>query len=281
MSDYGLFWNSRGGDRIYNADSMEEFIKPFFSTGTFGGDLMVTATTGMTVSVAAGYCNINGKVMRFSEAKTFTLAVASPSANRVDTIVVERNDGDRTFTMKAITGTDGGSATAPVRTGGVYQIVLAQIAVAAGATAITQSNITDTRSDTTLCGIVTATTFDELAAEFNSWFDNFRSNISGDAAAHLQIEIENLQAEIDIKRRVTTKILSAANWSNGTYDLTSDFPDNEYDIEIAPYGSMSESQLSEYNNAALIGSNTTNVIEALGTVPSADIPVMVVYFTKG
>ena len=52
MSGYGFFWNSRGGDRKYEADSFSDWLKRFFTTGVFNGDLFVQAVTGMTISVA-------------------------------------------------------------------------------------------------------------------------------------------------------------------------------------------------------------------------------------
>ena len=228
MADsYGMFWNSRGGDRTYSADSMEEWLKPFFVTGVFNGELAVTATTGMTISVAPGYCNINGKVRYFDTANTFTLATAGVTSNRVDTVVIERNDGDRAITLKVITGTPGGGATPPVREDGVYQLVIAQIAVAAGAVEILQSNITDTRMSTNLCGYVVSTVeeidFDSAYAQFTAWFNEYKQEIihdfddagamaqlifdtwfqhmkdqlDSDAAGHLQLEIDALSPKID------------------------------------------------------------------------------------
>lgn len=223
MSEYGFFWDSMNGDRKYNAASMEEWLRKFFVTGVFNGELQVTATTGMTVSVSAGYCNIDGKVMHFTSAKNFTLEVASGIANRVDTIVIERNDTDRTFYLKAITGIDGEGPTAPVRTGGVYQLVLAQIAVNAGVTEITGADITDTRTDPDLCGYVASTVtemdFSQFAAQFASyyeqfvenneadfmdWFEHLQDILDTDVAAHLQNEIDAINTLLSIRTATLT-----------------------------------------------------------------------------
>lgn len=223
MSDYGLFWNSRGGDRLYNADSMEEWLKPFFVTGVFNGHLQVTATSGMGISVSSGYCNINGKVRFFDDATTFTLDAASGTGTRVDTVVIERNNGEREITLKVIKGASD-TPTPPVREGGIYQLVLAQITVGRGVTSITQSDITDTRTSSELCGYVVATVdeinFDQIVSQFTSWFDEYKAHIistfeeegeiaqeifnswfehvkgqlSTDVAGHLQLEIEAIEA---------------------------------------------------------------------------------------
>ena len=215
MADtHGLFWNSNDGDRTYDADSFSEWLTKFFTTGVFNGELQVSASSGLTVSVASGYANINGKVRFFDTATSITLSAASATYPRIDTIVVERNDTNREITLKAIAGGYSGNSpvpTAPVRSGGVYQLVLAQITVPAGATAITAVNIKDTRMDSTLCGYVTGTVeeldFDQLTAQwtayitayetnqlaaFEAWFANIQGQLSEDAAGALQNEIDDI-----------------------------------------------------------------------------------------
>lgn len=219
MADtHGLFWNSNDGDRVYDADSFSEWLTKFFTTGVFNGELQVSANSGMTVSVASGYANINGKVRFFDSATSITLSAASATNPRIDTIVVERNDTNREITLKAVTGSYSGNTpvpTAPTRSGSVYQLVLAQITVPAGATAISAANIKDTRMDSTLCGYVTGTVdeldFDQLTAqwtayitdyatdqlaEFETWFDAMKDQLSEDAAGNLQEEIDTINTAI-------------------------------------------------------------------------------------
>ena len=61
-NQYWLFWDSISGDRIYNSDSFEEWLKKFFTTGVFNGDCQVVASSGMTITVMPGYANVDGKV---------------------------------------------------------------------------------------------------------------------------------------------------------------------------------------------------------------------------
>ena len=157
-NQYGLFWNSVSGDRTYDADSFAEWANTFFSTGVFNGDLQVTPTAGMVVSVGTGYANINGKIRLFEAETAFTLSPASGTYPRIDTIVVRRDETARQISLAYVQGAYSGLdpvPTEPTRTGGVYEIVLAQIMVAAGATAITAGDITDTRADETVCGWIT------------------------------------------------------------------------------------------------------------------------------
>ena len=157
--DKGLFWNSQGGDRLYDADSFEKWIKKFFTTGVFSGDLEVTAGAGMSVSMAPGYVNINGKIKLFEDDTDFTLSMADGTNPRIDTVVIERNDDNREIAAKIVTGTPAAepTPTAPVRTTTIYQLVVAQIYVAAGATSITDANITRKVDDNSVCGVVTGT----------------------------------------------------------------------------------------------------------------------------
>lgn len=162
--DKGLFWNSQGGDRKYNADSLSRFISMFFNTGVMIGTLEVTPATGMSVVMDKGCVNIINpnqgaeiaRVKFFDEETAFTLEMADGTSPRIDTIVIERNDNNREITAKVVTGIPAASPVpvAPVRTDTIYQLVIAEIEVAAGTTSITSGNITDKRSDATVCGII-------------------------------------------------------------------------------------------------------------------------------
>lgn len=201
-NEHGLFWNSQNGDRIYDANDFSEWLKKFYTTGVFNGDLEVTAAGGMTVSVSSGYVNIEGKVKFFSTPTTLTLATASGTHGRIDTVVAECNYTDREIKLKVVTGTYSVSptATAPVRTAAAYQLVLAQIDVAAGAAEITQKNITDKRMDSNVCGLVTGTVsqidFSTVKAQFDSWFDDVKGTLDTDAAGNLKNQIDDINDKL-------------------------------------------------------------------------------------
>ena len=110
MADqYGLFWNSINSDRTYDADSFAEWLRKFFTTGIFNGEMQVTPSTGMTVSVAPGYANLNGKVRFFDAIQTFTLDPASGSYPRIDTIVVRSDSTNRIITTEYVKGAYSGN----------------------------------------------------------------------------------------------------------------------------------------------------------------------------
>ena len=69
--------------------------------------------------------------------------------------------------------------------------------------------------------------------------------------------------------------MRAAVWSSGSYSFESDYPKASCDIEIAASDQMTAAELKAFNKAMVTGSTTTNVIKALGTVPTIDIPVII------
>ena len=202
-NDYGFFFNSINGDRVYDADSFSIWLRKFFTSGVFEGELAVTAADGMTVEVGSGYANVDGKVRFFNSPQTIALSPANSTYPRIDTIAVERNDVNREITLKYITGQYSGNTPSPAERqwgNGVYQLVLAQIYVGAGATSISQANISDTRPDSSLCGYVVGTVEEidlsqilaQSQEQFAEWFDRMKDQLSEDAAGNLQLEIDSI-----------------------------------------------------------------------------------------
>lgn len=202
-NDYGFFFNSINGDRVYDADSFSTWLRKFFTSGVFEGELAVTAAEGMTVEVGSGYANVDGKVRFFNSPQTIAISPANSTYPRIDTIAVERNDVNREITLKYITGQYSGNTPSPTERqwgNGVYQLVLAQIYVGAGATSISQANISDTRPDSSLCGYVMGTVEEidlsqilaQSQEQFAEWFDHMKDQLSDDAAGNLQLEIDSI-----------------------------------------------------------------------------------------
>jgi len=133
------------------------------SSGIIGSSsLAVTqaAVPAMAVQVAGGWGAVVGDFTTnmgvyqfFNDAATqLTVTTANPSNPRIDRVVVTILDAyysgsSNTVTFQVIAGTPAGSPTAPSTP--QNSISLATIAVAAGATSITNANITDTRVDVT------------------------------------------------------------------------------------------------------------------------------------
>ena len=216
--DYGYFFNSQNNDRTYNADSFETWMKPFFAPGVFQGSLQVTAqaTPDLTVNVASGFAFLNGKPAYWATANTMNIDTPSGAYDRIDTIVLRRDDTNRCITLEVVKGTPSATpaATPPTRSATIYELVIAQILVGVGVTGIRAEDITDTRMDSSVCGYVAGAVdqidFDQIATQFNGWmadyqqdFEDWFANIQGqldqDAAGHLQNEIDALTSTVSGK----------------------------------------------------------------------------------
>lgn len=302
MADaYGLFWNSVSSDRVYDADSFAEWLNKFFTTGVFNGELQVLSSGGMVVEVQTGYANINGKVRFFDTPDSITLDPAGGTYPRIDTIVVERNDTNREITIEYVKGTYSGNTptpTAPVRSAGVYQIVLAQIYVGAGVTEVTQANITDTRANNTLCGWVVGTVdrvdVDQMTAqvqdEIETWFDLMKNQLSEDAAIHLQEQIGDLTqlTTIDqtdlvsaingINGTETTITLVAASWVSDIYTITDASIDPAAEITLTYPPTLTDAEYEAYQDAGIrpYGAITSGsmTLKATGGAPDVDLPMI-------
>ncbi len=183
MGQYANFYNSNNGDRVYDASSFEEWLRPFFKTGVFNGELQVTANDNMTVTVATGNAYINGRMKCFDSVTSLTLDNAHATLNRIDNIIVRRNDADRDFELIVQKGDNAAAPVAPtpVRSGTSYDIVIAQVYVGAAVTKVTQANVTDTRANADLCGWVASNIeeipFDQISEQYYAWLDEIRDQL--------------------------------------------------------------------------------------------------------
>lgn len=111
------------------------------------GELAVTVVSGLTVQAAAGQAWLVGFFFQTDVAVSATLNAADPSLPRIDRLVVHADLAAHTADIRKLTGTPAASPTPPAltQTGTVWEISLAKIAVAAGASSLTAGNITDER----------------------------------------------------------------------------------------------------------------------------------------
>ncbi len=79
----------------------------------------------------------------------------------------------------------------------------------------------------------------------------------------------------------TASALEASKWNNGVYDLSDQYPNSEYNVEISLDSTATNAQYSAYANAKMVGSSTTNQLKAFGLVPTIDIPVFITYYKIG
>ena len=153
------FFNSSGGDRVYSATDFAAYFGRLVSNGIFyaaSTNLQVTPGSGMAVSVAAGSAWINGYSYENTDTLTINLATASGVNPRIDRVVVRFSAVERRIYLAVLTGTPAETPTAPAltRSNDTYELGLADILVPKGSVTISAINLTDTRLNTALCGLV-------------------------------------------------------------------------------------------------------------------------------
>ena len=163
MAEMALFFESVNGDRRYKVAELVAYLRPFFSDGVFpnpstGQQVKQNTEADMFVLVQPGDSWINGRMYRIvDDAKRLRIDPSDSATSRIDRIVVGADYANRTITAYVKKGSPASSPQAPElqRDTTKYEICLAEVTIAPGATQITQSAIKDTRLDNAVCGIVT------------------------------------------------------------------------------------------------------------------------------
>ena len=205
-------------DRAETSDLFRMLFANLVSSGVLASPedcFQVVAGTGMTVRIRPGFAMIKGAFAYDADEAAVTLAAANANLPRLDRVVLRCNYRDRLCEIIVKTGTPASVPAAPEilqpENGDYYEIGLASIIVAANQTIITQSSITDTRADSSVCGFITQlidhidtsefmqqlTAWQEeysaeRQAEFEAWFNAMKNQLSEDAAGNLQMEIDSL-----------------------------------------------------------------------------------------
>lgn len=166
------------------------------TSGVFSSaeDFPVTAAGGLTVTVGAGRgwvhpSRFTGYSITKRESDTLTMPLADPSLPRIDRIIMRYDAGARAASLQVLQGTASSTPTAPAisRTELIYDLCLAEITRPAGSTSISTGQITDTRLDEALCGIVrdgvTGIPTDELLAAAKERINALEEKATSSAAA--------------------------------------------------------------------------------------------------
>lgn len=211
-------------DRAITSEMERNFYKQIYTNGVLmnvSSALQVVAKTGMTINVKPGACIIEGANGIESNTRSFTLEDANSSLPRIDRVVA-RMDLATSFRSVEIYVKTGSTATTPeapslTRESNYYEIALADIRVAASATEITQSVITDQRLNTAVCGAVapafptsidTESIFTQFQAALDEYMTLVQSAIDETTAGNLQTEIRSMiytykDLTLDLTKAVT------------------------------------------------------------------------------
>lgn len=188
------FFNSVSHDRTYKAEDWAEYFASFIGNGVFpvpSTGLQVVANDGMKLNVKTGKAWINGYFYFNTGDLAVELDTADGQLNRIDRVVVRWDLTNRVMSVKVKSSSFSASPTAPAlqRDADIYELALADIYVGAGATAITQSKITDQRLNTSLCGVVVGVVEQidpsAITAQFNNFFELYRALITDEYNAYV------------------------------------------------------------------------------------------------
>lgn len=159
MAEKSSFFNSVNGDRKYQASDFASYFHKFIKNGYFPDSdisLKVVENEGMTTILNVGAAYINGYMYENVSDLLIGHNVADGVLNRIDRIVIQLDYEDRIIRTVIKAGLSSSSPVAPElqRDEDIYELGIADVYIGAGATTISQANITDLRGNGALCGTV-------------------------------------------------------------------------------------------------------------------------------
>lgn len=184
-----LPFNSINADRAYKAEDWAWYFATFIGNGVFpkpSNGLKVEAEEGMTLQVNEGYAFINGYAYRNWARSSIEIGKAGGTLNRIDRIVLRWDLALRDIYIDILKGEESAHPYARelTRNAEIYELALADVYVGKGVAKILTENITDTRFNSSLCGIVKGTVEEidasTLTAQFDSFFETYREKIVND-----------------------------------------------------------------------------------------------------
>ena len=219
---YG-FYNSINHDRRYNATQMSQLFDGIINDGVFaniGTAMVVTAGTGLTVTVGIGRAWFNGTWTLNDAVYPIEATTSDILRDRIDAVVLEVDQRESTRANRIFIK-EGVASTTPQKptmekTGGVYQYPLCYITRAPGSTEITQADIENcvgTSECPFVTGILSTISTDELTqqwnAQFNEMFDELRTAVEQTLAGQLvdsSVTMEKLASDVksEINEKLTT-----------------------------------------------------------------------------
>lgn len=160
-------------------------------------DFAVTPAGGMRITVSAGQAWVHparwvGYSIQMRTATTLEMPVADGSRGRIDRVVLRFDAATRGSRIQVLQGAVG-TSTPPelTRSARVYDLCLAQITRPGGSTSISAGQITDTRADETLCGLM-------------------RDGVAGIPTAQLQAEARAKVAALEESATASAKAAKAS-----------------------------------------------------------------------
>lgn len=279
MWSYGFF-NSANGDRTYNADQMSGLFEGLITNGVYesvGNKLAVQPNSGMVIQIATGRGFFDKRWVNNDAPYTLTLEASDVLLNRYAAVCIRVNSNDQVRTAEPVIKYSE-FASEPVkptmaRTDKINEYCLAYVYIRAGVTAITASDIEDTRNNIALCGWVTGlidqitpdTLYTQFTEQFNEWFE------------HLQVELDEETATRLTNALPTslTVTLTVAGWVDGEQTVSVINMNTTKSVLIQP----TLASLNDYAAAGIscTGQGTNSLTFSCETTPTSAITVDVLH----
>ena len=244
---------------VYSAEDVATYLCTRTS-GVYSKEtnFAVSNTGTRQITVAPGLAWINyddfkGVSVCSREENVLTVPEADNTLNRVDRVVLQFDTSENIAAIKLKTGTPAVAAQPPdiLQNHNQYELGLCTISVPAGSTAVTAADITDTRADETVCGVM-------------------RDGVTGIPTAQLQTQVkamlDSLRAEVDSRSFYTRAEVDALLKSVNPFPVGSIYQSTDPTSPAALFGGTWEEIASD---RVLMGASRSH---AAGTTVKAGLP---------
>lgn len=191
-------------DRAESSDFLAMFISHIISDGVLalpGDCFQVIAHEGLKLKVRPGFGIIKGRFAMDKQESEINIPNAPSAFKRIDRVILRANYLERMCEIVVKEGNPDVNPRPPEllqpASGDYYELCLALVTVNSKQTVITQANITDTRYDSRVCGVVTQL-IDHLDtsvffAQLNSFYEDFvdKSNVSYEEFRKMSLDAYN------------------------------------------------------------------------------------------
>ena len=194
----------------YDADDASGYLATRQS-GVYSAeeDFAVSISGELSLTVSAGQAwvrpsRFKGRSIIMEQPTTLALTAADPVRTRIDRVVLRYDAAARKTSLQVLEGTPDSaspSALAITRTALVYDLCLAEVTRPAGSTAITAADITDTRADEAVCGVM-------------------RDGVTSIPTAQLIAQWRAAQADLETQLRAQLAVLNAEIKEGSAYSKT-------------------------------------------------------------
>lgn len=194
----------------YDADDASGYLATRQS-GVYSAeeDFAVSISGELSLTVSAGQAwvrpaRFKGRSIIMEQPTTVALTAADPVRSRIDRVVLRYDAAAKKTRLQVLEGVPdsaGPAAPAISRTELIYDLCLAEIKRPAGSTSVTAADVTDTRTDEDICGVM-------------------RDGVTGIPTAQLIAQWRAAQADLETQLRAQLAVLNAEIKEGSAYSKT-------------------------------------------------------------